>query len=140
MSLSNLQLETYFIDEIQCKTNKDYLKKEKISFEGFDVTFESGINANNPLLRRIVLTIKQENNIDKPYEFKLTIIGIFSISESFAAREKESQLEKLINTNCPSILYTAAREIILTLTSRQPNGSYMLPTIAFSNFEVNEKK
>lgn len=140
MSLSNLQLETYFIDEIQCKANPNFNKNEPLNFDGLDVTFEAGTNSENPLLRRIKLTIQQESALNKKYQFKLILIGIFLISESFAARTKDKELEELVNTNCPSMLYSAAREIILSLTGRCPHGSLLLPTVSFTDFEPNEKE
>lgn len=140
MGLSPLQLLNYFFEEVSVKTNPDYKESLDGILQGFNVTFESGENKNDPLLRRFILKIEQKRKPELPYELKIGMIGIFRIDEGFAARKKPDELEVLLNANCPSMLYSAARETILTLTGRCPHQPYLLPSISFANFQADNKR
>jgi|MTBAKSStandDraft_2_1061841.scaffolds.fasta_scaffold18845_6 preprotein translocase subunit SecB len=63
------------------------------------------------------------------YDIHLVVWGNFSVSPKWA------EPEKLVRINGASILYSAAREFLITITSRGPWGAITLPTISF-----NQKK
>lgn len=140
MGLSPLQLINYFFDEIAIKANADYNENLDGELKGFNVTFEAGENKNDPLLRRFILKIGQKNEPEQPYELKISIIGIFRVDSGFAARKTVEELERLLNTNCPSMLYSAARETVATLTGRGPYKTYILPSVSFADFQTEKKK
>ncbi len=61
-----------------------------------------------------------------PYEIAFQVVGQFSVLD---ASHKDK--EKLLRVNGTSVLYSAAREMILIMTGRGPWGPYQLPTINF---------
>jgi preprotein translocase subunit SecB len=61
------------------------------------------------------------------YAGAISLRGDFSTSETIEGYAAEN----LVNVNGPAILYATAREIIFNLTSRSPNGAWMLPSITF---------
>ncbi len=66
------------------------------------------------------------NKCPNAYKIHLIVIGFFEVSP------KWPNPEKLIRINGASILYSAAREFLLTITSRGPWGALMLPTFSFN--------
>ena len=73
------------------------------------------------------LTLRFEGNARAKYEGSIGLYGEFSTKESL----KPEVAEDLINVNGPAILYSTAREVVLTVTSRSANGPWMLPSVTF---------
>ncbi len=81
---------------------------------------------------QLTLEIKSVHKPDEKkhlnaYKIHLVVIGYFEVSPKWPAPEK------LIEINGASILFSAAREYLITITSRGPWGALMLPTISFNN-------
>ena len=73
----------------------------------------------------------------QPYSINLIAIGIFHVDPDFP------DPEKLLRLNGAAILYGAAREFIITVTSRGPWGQVTIPSISFfqkNNFKKKNKK
>lgn len=66
------------------------------------------------------------------YDINLVALGIFEVNP------KWPEPEKLVKINGASILYSAAREFLITITSRGPWGAVTLPTVSF-NREFGKK-
>lgn len=76
------------------------------------------------------ISLEAENEKKKqPYSISLVAIGIFQVAPDFP------DPDKLLRLNGASIIYGAAREFIITITSRGPWGQVMLPSISFINQE-----
>ncbi len=130
---SSLRLEYYFVQELSFSALLDHANCEEATKSKFlnlesnevEVKSEFAEAEGNPLQHRIVMTIigKKENN---PLPFKLCLHGYFSLSEEFA---KNKNARDILCVNGGSILYTAARELLLTITSRGPFGPIFLPTV-----------
>lgn len=138
MGLSNLQLEGYYIDEMSFKTNEEYEENAKKDLKNFNVTFLDGVNQENHLLRRIKLTVEQKKTKNEPYEYKIVLVGFFKINESYAAKNKDKKIEEFVRVNGPSLLYSAAREMLAMLTGRGSEGSILLPTVTFADFTTDK--
>ncbi len=84
---------------------------------------------DDPTTFQIQLSIETIDDLgpDLPYEIRLHVIGYFQLDPEFEHKD----LEHLVQVNGASVLYSAARDFVLTLTSRGPWGPLMLPTINF---------
>jgi len=60
-----------------------------------------------------------------PYELKATIVGFFTMNDSIPT----DIVPKNALLNGPSILYSTARDLIMSLSSRTGFPSLLLPTI-----------
>jgi preprotein translocase subunit SecB len=69
-----------------------------------------------------------------PYSIHLIAVGMFSVDKDWP------DPEKLLRINGASILYSSAREFLITVTSRGPWAPMMLPTISFLPIEENKSK
>jgi len=45
---------------------------------------------------------------------------------------------KLLRINGSSILYSSAREFLITVTSRMPYGALILPTVSFNSYKKKD--
>jgi preprotein translocase subunit SecB len=78
-----------------------------------------------------VLTVSFKRKVKKPpvpYSGTLKIAGFFSVDPS-VPKEK---METLLMVNGLSMLYSSAREHVLSVTSRGPWGPFYLPTVSFN--------
>lgn len=89
-----------------------------------------GTNTEDKLLRSCELSV-QFGSADKdapaPYGGKITIAGVFKISDSYA----EHRRDQLIEVTATSILYGACREMLANLTARSTHGLLSLPSVSF---------
>jgi len=127
-----LQLETYFYPKIQIGTDPDYQASPegpiRIQRQHIDVktTFkllsqeerEWGVNLE-------IKTVKKDKPI--PYIIDIEAVGFFKVAKGYPAEE----IEKLVQIGGPTMLYSATREFILTISSRGPWGSVFIPSISF---------
>jgi preprotein translocase subunit SecB len=135
MKLSPLQLTRYVVTSIGCKANPQFNPEKEIggALEHFSVDVR--LNALPPEKDvpghswSLELDIVQKQNHDQtfPYEFHLSLLGIFSIQEG-PDQEKET---RFVQVNGSSTLYGMAREHIRALTAGGPWGAIILPTVSF---------
>lgn len=71
-----------------------------------------------------------------PYTFGVSLVGIFRINEMYPS----DQIEMLVRVNAPSILYSAARELVMSFTGRGGYPPCLLPSISFAPPFGNEVK
>jgi preprotein translocase subunit SecB len=131
MNIAPLQLKYYFITELYIKARTNYDPKRgfdyKIEYLQCDTKFMK--KEDNPLLRQVQFTINCNPPVDAniPYEFKITVVGFFHIDKTWPL----SRREELVHFNGLAILYSTAREIIATATSRGPWPQIILPSVNF---------
>jgi len=127
-----LQLKSYFFTDISIKVNPDFnsnIDNPDLGELGLNVSVTSSEQEEN--LFQVDLEIRIEPKEDKnifPYQIKLVTVGIFEISPKWP-KEKVMDLLKITGA---SILYSAAREFLLIITSRLPWKPVMLPTVSFA--------
>ena len=63
-----------------------------------------------------------------PYSFLIELVGLFDGSDL-----PEEKREALVVANGASLLYGAARELLLTLSMRNMMGGLMLPSVSFES-------
>lgn len=67
-----------------------------------------------------------DEECNQAYRIHIVVVGVFKVAQSW------DEKEKLLRVNGSSILYSAAREFLITITSRGPFGAVTLPTISFN--------
>jgi preprotein translocase subunit SecB len=65
----------------------------------------------------------------------LQVVGFFKVAPDYP----DDEIEKLIQIGGSSILYSASRDFVLTITSRGPWGPVFLPSVTFTK-ETEHKK
>ena len=89
-----------------------------------------GTNADDEFLRLCELEVgfgSADENKPAPYCGKISVSGMFRISETYA----EHRRDQLIEVTATSILYGACREMLANLTARSTHGMLSLPSVSF---------
>lgn len=122
-----LTVKEYFFPFVQVSADPEFTPEEptqKVDFEtkvAVDHNSESGLYQVN-----LEITALPENEKKKtPYAVHLIAVGLFTVSD------KIEDPVKLLKITGASILYSAAREFLITITSRGPWPPFFLPTISF---------
>lgn len=134
MTSSPLRLEHYFYPRVEVRANPEYSKLVK---EGLKNSPESGIETKvstlkaeeDPNFYQVQLTIRSslKANSELPYKILLHAIGFFHVDQNF----ENKNIDHLVEINGASVLYSAAREYLMMVTSRGAWESFKLPTVNF---------
>ncbi|MDL1965777.1 MAG: protein-export chaperone SecB [Candidatus Desulfofervidus auxilii] len=129
-----LQLKNYFFTDISIKVNPHFNPNiDNPDGElGLNVSVTPHEQEKN--LFQVDLEIRLEPKEDKnifPYQIKLVTVGIFEVSPKWPKEE----VMDLLKITGASILYSAAREFLLIITSRLPWKPVMLPTVSFTHLK-----
>lgn len=123
-----LQLKQYFFPHVEITADPQYKPTKKPIKPFFDVKTHVDKDSKNELYQ-VVLEITVEAENDKvliPYSIHLIAVGLFHVHSDFP------EPEKLLSITGASIIYSAAREFIITITARGPWPKFILPTISFA--------
>lgn len=125
-----LQLDQYVFSKLRVETNLGH-KPESIA-PTVNVQIQAGVGPVEGVENKYQVTLEigslraPDGTGTLPYDVAFQVVGQFSVLDpSFPDKEK------LLRINGTSILYSAAREMILIMTSRGPWGPYQLPTVNF---------
>lgn len=133
MQASKLQLEHYFVDEVSFRLKDAVLKKENaepnLTPQDLEIEVRLGESMHEERKRFCQIEIKPKEKRAKryAYDFKIVLVGFFELSEECS----DEDAAVLINNTAPSMLYTAAREYLLTMTGRTRYLPILLPTVLF---------
>jgi preprotein translocase subunit SecB len=133
MRAAKFQLENYFVEELFFKllpnSEPDSKNLPKLVPGDLNVEVGTGDHKENEFkkLCRLNIGVKKEARKKFPYDFRISLVGFFEIDPG--CEEQETSL--LLRTNAPSMLFTAARELLLLVTGRARHFPIMLPTVAF---------
>lgn len=134
--MSPLQLKQHFFTVICLKAVSKPAKDGK---PNLIPTVRCKADPRKPNNWRLNLHLKLESATTGkpfPYEGEVVIQGLVEVSDQFLA-EKREQLAKVNGT---SLLYSAAREMLLNLTARSAYGALCLPTLNFQEIFANADK
>ncbi|MFA7167171.1 MAG: hypothetical protein WC124_15190 [Desulfoplanes sp.] len=122
-----LELVEYIFPEIECHANpKCPRDPEKIDPPEVRITNKMALKENDKNIFRLTLEICfGDNDQHCSYVGRVKVVGIFSTPPDLNEKEKK------VFINGSSILYSAAREFILSITSRGPNIPLILPAARF---------
>jgi len=131
MKLSPLQLLEYFVAEFHFTLNTrfDASKPLERKLEELQATPKCDKQSNEPHRWTVALDLKYQPAVETntPYIISLTLVGVFEVAKDC----KESLVQRLVQTNGPSVLYGIARELIREQTARGPDGPFIIPTASF---------
>jgi preprotein translocase subunit SecB len=127
MNMPVLELIEYIFPEIECRANpKCPRNPDEIVAPKVRVSNKMAIKENDENIFRLSLEISFGDKDQLcSYMGRVKAVGIFTAPPDLDEKEKH------VYINGSSILYSAAREFILSITSRGPNIPLMLPTIRF---------
>jgi len=124
-----LLLEEYFFPVVQVVANSSTPEEEiELNFD-INVTLREN-ESEGKKLYQVAVDIHSTEEIEEskqPYTIHLVAIGIFSVVPEFP------DIPKLLHITGSSMLYSAAREFLITITSRGPWDAISLPTFSFFN-------
>lgn len=137
MQISPLQLTQHFFTKVAIDQRDKTLVEP--TFKPFaldkvkmDVQLESGTAEDEKeepkhFMIRLGITLDKERQHDIPYDISIELVGFFEVSKSMPIEKRA----ELVLANGASILYSAARESILSITSRFMKGHITMPTVNF---------
>ena len=140
MQGSTIQLKHYHFTKLVLEINENYKVGEKDEPEGYLAPNPANLHINvmvnqpasapenEPFFNAIELKLNYEED-SFPYVFKVELFGVVTCSNSL--NEQEEKHEHLFVVNSVSMLYSAIRDQLLTLTARYQYGPMMLPTLDF---------
>jgi preprotein translocase subunit SecB len=142
MQLSSLQLEGYFLKEFSFALNEDIKEKpaEVKKSDNLGIEVSVLVDCLDKKARRwrceLTLDLKPKDESDSAYNLHLVLVGFFNISENFP----EEKVEVLARTNCPALLYTTAREMVVTVVRRSPYAPVLIPSVTFLENETKTEE
>jgi preprotein translocase subunit SecB len=140
MQISPLQLEGYFLKEVSFKLNEaiDEKPSELKHSEDLGVGVSISVTELDKEERRyrceLILDLKPKKDKDSAYNFHLVLVGFFNVSKNYP----EDSVELLAKTNCPAILYSTAREMLVTVVRRSPFIPVLIPSVTFLETDKNK--
>jgi len=133
MKLAPLQLENYFVRalrfELRAGFDSSSPAEADFTLPDFDLTTNVIQSTDDPRRCRCELHVALDDGpaCSFPYTFAVSLVGMFHVSETYP----EEQVALLLKVNAPSILYSAARELIYGISGRGGYAPVLLPSVSF---------
>lgn len=133
MQNSPLQLEEYHLRELEfaLATDLNDIPSRSARYDSLNIDVNTKVDMlHNDLRRwRCELTVESKNKeeLNHPYRFRITYVGFFRVVEEYPS----NLVERMVRANAPALLYSAAREALLPLTSRGRYPAIVLPSVTF---------
>lgn len=129
-----LEIKKYFFPLVHVAADPQY-NPERHGSEANKVEFDvrtSVIKNEDDLYQVAVEIVAQpvDENHRIPYSVHLIGVGLFTVSKAW------KNPEKLLRVNGASMIYSAAREFLITITARGPWNPVILPTVSFLDKEA----
>lgn len=143
---ATVQLDGYYISELRFGVGESLAKRAKYTIGtglhiqhrdvmvcppvGINFAVEFAQNKKDASRFKVRLQVhSDEAGKDDPYTFDIHLVGYFSVEDGM---ESFPGLDIFVHRNAVMILYSTAREIIASVTSRGPFPALILPTLSFS--------
>jgi preprotein translocase subunit SecB len=128
MKNSPLQLERHYVTAIHLDAHTGAQVQDAVELN-IDSKVALATHKGDPRRWRVELTVSFQcpDEANSPYKGSISFTGHFSVAASYAAEK----VQMLVETNGPSVLYGAVREMLANLTARGPWPMVMLPTQSF---------
>lgn len=126
---SHLRLEGYFLKELEYSINDEMeqFPQNTEHLKPLDLEVLDTTRLLDKVAQRWRCELLVKSTDEQAYDFKIVMVGFFSINP-----ELTPEISKLIaESNCPAVLYSAAREIVATVTRRSPYPGTVLPLVTF---------
>lgn len=136
MRLAPLHLTDYFITELLFTANSKFDPKQEVPIQpdDFQIGIETLPTKDDPRHWQVVLKLQHQPPAEANVPCRLTveIVGYFVVMEGI----KEDCIERLVQTNGPSMLYGILREVVRDTSARGPYPPVMLPSTSFYKAEA----
>jgi len=131
---SPLQLRHSCFTRISLNANPTGTPNGQISLDPA-IWFQNNPQNTNEWLLSLRVIMKSTDT-QKPfiYEADVAIQGVVEVQEGFPTEKRE----QLAVVNGLSLLYSAAREVLLMMTARSVHGPMCLPTLSFIDVVANK--
>jgi preprotein translocase subunit SecB len=133
--LSPLELKFHFFTHVSVLANPTGTATGQTSLEP---VISSQKNPQNERQWHLGLrVVMKSTDPEKPfvYDTDVAVQGMVEVHETFPADKRE----QLAEVNGYSLLYSAIREMLLTVTGRSSNGLMCLPTLNFVEIVANKE-
>jgi preprotein translocase subunit SecB len=131
MKLAPLQLEAYFLTDLNCQANPEYKADQETKFLEKDLEVTPAVQPVKGTSRRwqvsLNVRLQPAPEANSPYSLNLNLIGFVWVAPELP----EDKLKAILATNGPSMLYGVAREMARDLTARGPFPPLLLPSVSF---------
>jgi preprotein translocase subunit SecB len=130
---SPLQLEEYLLRELMFSLTDELreIPAKSVNYDGMNIDINADVAMRDDDSRkwRCELTIasKTQEGLNHPYKFRITFVGFFRVIDEFPVE----RVETMARTNAPAVLYSAAREALLSVSGRGRYPAILLPSITF---------
>ena len=132
MKLAPLQLEGYFLTDLNCQANPQFKADKETKFNERDLEVAAAVQPikDKPNRWQVSLNIRLQPATDanSPYSFCLNLVGVICW---VGPELPEDKVGTLLRTNGPSMLYGVGREMARDLTARGPFPPLVLPSVSF---------
>jgi preprotein translocase subunit SecB len=117
----------YFFPFVQVSADPDYVADDENAIGECvtKVAVETDFEKNVHQVSLEIMIIPEDEKKKIPYAIHLISVGLFQVDK------KWDDVDKLLRVNGASILYSAAREFIITISARGPWPATVLPTTSF---------
>lgn len=122
-----LELKRYFFPYVQVAADADHEPSDYEIETDFEVRTSINHDEKSDIYQVVLeITAEPEDEASNlPYSIQLVTVGLFVVDEEFPDKDK------LLRVTGASMLYSAAREFIITITSRGPWAPVIIPTYSF---------
>lgn len=129
-----LELQKYFFPYVLVTADAEYDPSAGEVQPHFNVrtTVERNLEDNVYQVVLEIIAEPEDESAKIPYAIHVVVVGLFTVDKSFPEQEK------LLRVTGASMLYSAAREFIITITSRGPWSQVIIPTVSFPSQEKEE--
>ena len=129
-----IELKRYFFPLVHVAADPQYEPGKGQDKVNFDVRTAIARDEQNDLFQVTVEIVAEPENEESliPYSIQLIGVGLFTVNKDW------KEPEKLLRINGASMIYSAAREFLITITSRGPWPPVILPTISFCEEESSK--
>lgn len=133
MQLSPLQLEEYVLKDLRFTLISPLVSapSSEVNYDKIDieVNAETRVRTDDPFSWRCEVTVrsKDEKEGTYPYSFQLTFIGFFRVAKEYPS----DRIEQMVKANAPALLYSASRELLLSVSGRGRFPAILLPSVTF---------
>ena len=135
MKNSPLQLEHYCVNAVHLDANLDAKVAEKLEWR-IDAKYDLATHRDDSLRWKVDLMISfhATEEAKSPYKGTLSFVGFFAVDASYP----KDKVQFLVETNGPSVLFGAVREMVANITARGPWPMVLLPTQSFYQSRANQ--
>ena len=127
-----LELKRYFFPLVHVAADPQYEPESGMEKVNFDVRTSLTKDENDLYQVAVEIIAEPEDEEHRiPYSIHLIGVGLFTVSKEW------KEPERLLKINGASMIYSAAREFLITVTARGPWQPVILPTISFKDDETS---